>query len=79
MSAVFPQNKWNGPKLHDPWWKAEEWRYEHPLVAKKYFFKNLLPGFGYATVAFALYCTGEFIFNNVGEQKEDNHHKDNKH
>ena len=60
--ALFPQNAWSGRRFHDPWWKAEQWRYEHPLIATKYTKFKALPGFGIATVAFVAYCGAEYAF-----------------
>ncbi|KAI3635737.1 hypothetical protein MIR68_006375 [Amoeboaphelidium protococcarum] len=61
MSALFPQNKWDGPRFKDPWYRAEEWRYKHPLVASKFTWRQLLPGFGYASAAFAVYCVADYF------------------
>ena len=63
MGSIFPQNKWTGlPRYHDPWFRAEQWRYEHPVVAMKYNWRRVVPGFGYGAVAFAAYCVVEWAF-----------------
>lgn len=87
MSSVFEQNKWTGPKFHDPWWKAEQWRYEHPLAAPKYLWRKALPGFGWASAAFGVYVTVEYFFlggsghhgHHQSSSHTDEHHTNNKH
>jgi NADH dehydrogenase (ubiquinone) 1 beta subcomplex subunit 3 len=71
MSSVFPQNKWSGPQHHDPWWKAEQWRYEHPLVAPKYLWRKAFPGFGFAALAFGAYVAVDYLL-----YSPNHHHSD---
>ncbi|KAI3656297.1 hypothetical protein MP638_005167 [Amoeboaphelidium occidentale] len=65
MSALFPQNHWNQPKYHDPWAKAHEWRYEHPVVAQKYIWRKAFPGLGVGIAAFVVYCVAEGVYNSA--------------
>lgn len=46
---------------------SEAWRYTG-IYSRKNRFKNALPGFGTASVAFAIYCAYEYYFLN------DDHH-----
>lgn len=45
----------------------EQWRYTGPFTRANRF-KNTFPGFGIAAVAFAAYCTFEYLFI------KDDHH-----
>ncbi|KAL2201027.1 NADH-ubiquinone oxidoreductase B12 subunit family-domain-containing protein [Corynascus similis CBS 632.67] len=56
-----------GSQRYDPWWRNEAWRYTGRF-SRLNRFKNSLPGFGIATVAFAGYCLYEHFF------LEDDHH-----
>ncbi|CAO3611479.1 unnamed protein product [Cunninghamella blakesleeana] len=56
------------PIYNNPWAKREAWR-KHPIFSKSSNFKTLFPGLGYATVAFAVYCTYEHFF-----LKDKKHH-----
>ncbi|RKP15479.1 hypothetical protein BJ684DRAFT_2384, partial [Piptocephalis cylindrospora] len=46
------------PPANDPWDRVESWR-RHPVFSFKNQVRNLFPGLGIATVAFAAYCTWE--------------------
>ncbi|KAI9227013.1 MAG: hypothetical protein DHS80DRAFT_5778, partial [Piptocephalis tieghemiana] len=46
------------PPPNDPWDRVESWR-RHPVFAFRNQVRNLFPGLGIATVAFAAYCTWE--------------------
>lgn len=73
MSSIFPQNHFPNPR-HDPWWKAEQWRYEHPVVATKHIWRHAFPGLGYAVVAFGIYCTGEAVYNHFNPPNHTSNH-----
>ncbi|KAK4218010.1 NADH-ubiquinone oxidoreductase B12 subunit family domain containing protein [Rhypophila sp. PSN 637] len=60
--------KATGQPRYDPWERSEAWRYTGPN-SRRNRFKNALPGFGTATVAFAIYCAYEHFF-----LKDDHHH-----
>ncbi|KZO98893.1 hypothetical protein CALVIDRAFT_477944, partial [Calocera viscosa TUFC12733] len=60
------------PLYRDPWAKREAWR-KSPIFSKSYYFRNLLPGFGTAVVAFSIYV----IYDNVRQPrsaKKEEHH-----
>ncbi|RPA79972.1 hypothetical protein BJ508DRAFT_415622 [Ascobolus immersus RN42] len=56
-----------GPDFKDPWARNERWRYTGPFTRWNRF-RNSLPGFGIACVAFAGYCAYEQLF-----LKKDSH------
>lgn len=49
-------------KYHDPWAKYHDWR-NHPVFQRKNQMKNMFPGLGIASVAFAGYCIVEYLYN----------------
>ncbi|GAB1320239.1 hypothetical protein MFIFM68171_10449 [Madurella fahalii] len=57
-----------GTPRYDPWERNEAWRYTGRFTRWNRF-RNTLPGFGIATVAFAAYCVYEHYF-----MPEDPHH-----
>ncbi|KAL2270320.1 hypothetical protein VTJ83DRAFT_2504 [Remersonia thermophila] len=57
-----------GTPRYDPWERNEAWRYTGRF-SRFNRFRNSLPGFGIATVAFAGYCLYEHFF-----LKDDHHH-----
>ncbi|KAG8680073.1 hypothetical protein FRC08_016557 [Ceratobasidium sp. 394] len=58
------------PLYRDPWAKREAWR-KHPIFSNRAMFKNALPGFGIAVVAFTAYVAAEKFI--LPEKKEDHH------
>ncbi|KAI8074693.1 NADH-ubiquinone oxidoreductase B12 subunit family-domain-containing protein [Gongronella butleri] len=56
------------PVYNDPWKRREAWR-SHPIFSKASNFKTLFPGLGWATAAFAVYCTYEHFM-----LKDKKHH-----
>ncbi|CAO3587765.1 unnamed protein product [Absidia cylindrospora] len=56
------------PIYNNPWKNREAWRL-HKIFSKSSNFRTLFPGLGYATVAFAAYCTYEHFF-----VKDNKHH-----
>jgi hypothetical protein len=78
MSSIFPQNQWSGPRYHDPWWKAEQWRYEHPIIGTKYIWRRALPGFGWASAAFALFCAADYAYSHSTSAPATVHSHDKK-
>ena len=56
----------------------EAWRYTGPFTRYNRF-KGALPGLGTATVAFAAYCTYEYIFMNDESHKKDGGHDGEHH
>ncbi|KAL2128130.1 hypothetical protein VTI74DRAFT_9622 [Chaetomium olivicolor] len=57
-----------GTPRYDPWERNEAWRYTGRF-SRWNRFKNSVPGFGIATVAFAGYCLYEHFF-----MQDDHHH-----
>jgi len=64
-----------GIPKYDPWARNEAWRYTGPFSLRNRF-KNLFPGFGTASVAFAAYCAYEHFFLN---ENEAHHNSDAEH
>ncbi|PYH86465.1 NADH-ubiquinone oxidoreductase B12 subunit [Aspergillus uvarum CBS 121591] len=64
-AAAHPRSTW---AKKDPWARYEAWRYTGPF-SRWNRFRNLFPGLGIATVAFAGYCAYEAVF-----LKDDHHH-----
>ncbi|KAK3990193.1 NADH-ubiquinone oxidoreductase B12 subunit family-domain-containing protein [Cladorrhinum sp. PSN332] len=62
--------KATGTPRYDPWERNEAWRYAGRF-SRFNRFKNSLPGFGIATVAFAGYCLYEHFFV---KEEEHGHH-----
>lgn len=56
----------------DPWAKREAWR-KHPVFSNRFMLRNMLPGFGIATVAFTIYVAIDNLTHpaNVERLKED--------
>ncbi|KAK6542467.1 hypothetical protein TWF694_006421 [Orbilia ellipsospora] len=50
-----------GRNLQDPWARRETWRYTGPFTRMQRF-RGVFPGFGIASVAFAIYCAAEYMF-----------------
>ncbi|KAJ9206363.1 hypothetical protein DTO166G4_1240 [Paecilomyces variotii] len=69
-AAASPNSIW---AKKDPWARHETWRYTGPFTRWNRF-KGLFPGLGWATVAFAGYCTYEHFF-----LKNDHHHHGEEH
>ncbi|KAF3930022.1 hypothetical protein ABW19_dt0200950 [Dactylella cylindrospora] len=62
-----------GRNLPDPWARREAWRYTGPFTRANRF-RGLFPGFGIATVAFAIYCGVEyFVFPPESHGHESGH------
>ncbi|KAL6860910.1 hypothetical protein J3F83DRAFT_747947 [Trichoderma novae-zelandiae] len=66
-----------GQPRYDPWERAEAWRYQGTF-SRWNRFRSGFPGLGIATVAFAGYCTYEYLFLNDehhhGEGHGEGHH-----
>ncbi|RKF75920.1 NADH-ubiquinone oxidoreductase B12 subunit [Golovinomyces cichoracearum] len=63
-----------GAPKNDPWARNEVWRYTGPFTRANRF-KNLFPGFGTATIAFAAYCTYEHFFLNQSHKHDEGDEK----
>ncbi|KAF8070483.1 NADH dehydrogenase 1 beta subcomplex subunit 3 [Lyophyllum atratum] len=61
----------NLPLFRDPWAKREAWR-KHPVFTNRVMFRNILPGFGIAVVAFTAYVVAENFY--IGQKPESSHH-----
>lgn len=56
----------------DPWAAREAWR-KHPIFSRAYMLRNLFPGLGLGTGAFAIYLAVDALTNpsNIEKLKED--------
>ncbi|KAF8578015.1 hypothetical protein K439DRAFT_507878 [Ramaria rubella] len=61
------------PHLYrDPWAKHEAWR-KHPVFSNRAMFRNLLPGFGTAVVAFTAYVLYDNLFRQTHASSGKHH------
>ncbi|KAI9140828.1 NADH-ubiquinone oxidoreductase B12 subunit family-domain-containing protein [Paraphysoderma sedebokerense] len=44
----------------NPWARVDAWR-NHPIFSRTAMFRGAFPGLGIATVAFTIYCVGEYV------------------
>ncbi|KAL1922021.1 uncharacterized protein VTP21DRAFT_10663 [Calcarisporiella thermophila] len=54
------------PRFYDPWARRDAWR-KHSLFTNRTMVRNMFPGLGIATVAFAVYCGYEWATTPKGE------------
>ncbi|CAO1629348.1 unnamed protein product [Parajaminaea phylloscopi] len=56
----------------DPWAKREAWR-KHPVFSTRFYIRNMFPGFGIASAAFALYLVVDTLAHpsNIQKLKDD--------
>ncbi|KAI8057275.1 hypothetical protein BDF22DRAFT_616539 [Syncephalis plumigaleata] len=57
----------------DPWAKLHAWR-NHPVFHSRNQLRGAFPGLGIATVAFTVYCLGEWAFSKKSHKSVENGH-----
>jgi NADH dehydrogenase (ubiquinone) 1 beta subcomplex subunit 3 len=57
------------PLYRDPWAKREAWR-KSPIFSQREMFRQALPGFGIAVVAFTAYVIAENLYFKSREHPE---------
>ncbi|RUP47520.1 NADH-ubiquinone oxidoreductase B12 subunit family-domain-containing protein [Jimgerdemannia flammicorona] len=57
------------PERHDPWARREAWR-KHAIFSNRTIFRNMFPGLGIATVAFAAYLGVEYVTTPAAKKGE---------
>ncbi|RUS19745.1 NADH-ubiquinone oxidoreductase B12 subunit family-domain-containing protein [Endogone sp. FLAS-F59071] len=71
MAGKTLQELQHAPARHDPWAQRDAWR-KSSLFSTRTMFRNMFPGLGIATVAFAVYLGYEAI--TAPGAKKENHH-----